>query len=85
MRIKTDDNLRVEDRNTAGLSSLHIAARAGQVNTVSLLLQNTHQVVIKAMVVMMMMMFMWTMSMTILTMIFRWTTAQDLLEGLPCT
>ena len=80
MRIKTDDNLRVEDRNTAGLSSLHIAARAGQVNTVSLLLQNTHQVVIKAMVVMMMM-----MSMTILTMIFRWTTAQDLLEGLPCT
>ena len=80
MRIKVDDNLRVEDRNTAGLSSLHIAARAGQVNTVSLLLQNTHQVVIKAMVVMMMM-----MSMTILTMIFRWTTAQDLLEGLPCT
>ena len=80
MRIGTDDNLRVEDRNTAGLSSLHIAARAGQVNTVSLLLQNTHQVVIKAMVVMMMM-----MSMTILTMIFRWTTAQDLLEGLPCT
>ena len=56
MRIKRDDNLRVEDRNTAGLSSLHIAARAGQVNTVSLLLQNTHQVVIKAMVVMMMMM-----------------------------
>ena len=53
MRIKTDDNLRVEDRNTAGLSSLHIAARAGQVNTVSLLLQNTHQVVTKAMVVMM--------------------------------
>ena len=82
MRIKTDDNLRVEDRNTAGLSSLHIAARAGQVNTVSLLLQNTHQVVIKAMVVMMMMMM---MSMTTLTMIFRWTTAQDLLEGLPCT
>ena len=83
MRIKTDDNLRVEDRNTAGLSSLHIAARAGQVNTVSLLLQNTHQVVIKAMVVMMMMMFRWTK--TILTMMFRWTTAQDLLEGLPCT
>ena len=85
MRIKTDDNLRVEDRNTAGLSSLHIAARAGQVNTVSLLLQNTHQVVIKAMVVMMMMTFRWTKTMTILTMIFRWTTAQDLLEGLPCT
>ena len=83
MRIKTDDNLRVEDRNTAGLSSLHIAARAGQVNTVSLLLQNTHQVVTKAMVVMMMMMFRWTK--TILTMMFRWTTAQDLLEGLPCT
>ena len=83
MRIKADDNLRVEDRNTAGLSSLHIAARAGQVNTVSLLLQNTHQVVIKAMVVMMMMMFRWTK--TILTMMFRWTTAQDLLEGLPCT
>ena len=84
MRIKTDDNLRVEDRNTAGLSSLHIAARAGQVNTVSLLLQNTHQVVIKAMVVMMMMMMFWWTK-TILTMIFRWTTAQDLLEGLPCT
>ena len=83
MRVKADDNLRVEDRNTAGLSSLHIAARAGQVNTVSLLLQNTHQVVIKAMVVMMMMMFRWTK--TILTMMFRWTTAQDLLEGLPCT
>ena len=69
MRIKVDDNLRVEDRNTAGLSSLHIAARAGQVNTVSLLLQNTHQVVIKAMVVMMMMTFRWTKTMTILTMI----------------
>ena len=40
----TKTHLRVEDRNTAGLSSLHIAARSGQLATTSLLLQNTHQV-----------------------------------------